>query len=170
MVNSSQDKIRVPRKTKMVMQKRTVVIVLAVASVLMIASVLALLSSTKTIPSAGTISAFRVLVYENDTTTPVITPFNFDSVANGSSTYRDIYVKNAAGNKNMSLSMTVDTWVGNPTNATDIGVTLTWNATGTLLAPNTGQHARLTLTVPDNAQTEAGLSFTVNINVVGTEA
>ena len=154
----------------MALQKKTVIAALAIASIMMIASVLALLTSTKQIPSTGTISAFKVAVYENDTTTPVITPFAFDSVSNGSSTYRDIYVKNQAGNKNMTLSMTVANWVADPVNSTTgVGVMLTWNYTSGILTPGSGELLRLTLSAADNAQTQAGLSFTVNINIIGTE-
>jgi len=153
----------------MALQKKTVIAALAIASIMMIASVLALLTSTKQIPSTGTISVFKVAVYENDTTTPVITPFAFDSVSNGSSTYRDIYVKNQAGNKDMTLSMTVDNWVAVPVNSTGIGVTLTWNYTSGTLTPGSGEGVRLTLSAADNAETKAGLSFTVNINRIGTE-
>jgi hypothetical protein len=154
---------------EMVMQKRTVAIALAVALMLMIASVLALLSSTKQVPTKGTISAFRVAVYENDTTTPVITPFYFDWVSNGSTTYRDIYVKNQQGAKSMTLSWTVTDWVAVPSNGSSIGVTLTWNYAGAILAPGDGQAVRLTLTAADNAATQTGLSFDVNINIIGTE-
>jgi len=155
----------------MALQKKTVIAALAIASIMMIASVLALLTSTKTVPSSGTISAFKVTVYEDDTTTLVITPFIFDSVSNGSSTYRDIFVKNAAGNKDMTLSMTTDTWVADPSNSSgpNLGVTLTWNYTSGILTPGSGELLRLTLSAADNAQTQAGLSFTVNINIIGTE-
>jgi len=155
----------------MALQKKTALAALAIAAIMMMAGVLALLSSTKQIPSSGTISAFRVAVYENDTITPVITPFAFDSVSNGSSTYRDIYVKNQAGNKNMTLSMTVDTWIAEPSNATgpDLGVTLAWNYTSGILTPGSGELLRLTLFAADNAETQAGLSFTVKIYIMGTE-
>jgi hypothetical protein len=153
----------------MTLQKKTVIAALAIATIMMIASVLALLTSTKTIPSSGTISAFKVTVYENDTTTLVKIPFAFDSVSNGSTTYRDIYVKNQAGNKDMTLSMTTDTWVADPDNSSDIGVTLTWNYTSGILNPGTGEGVRLTLSAANNAQTQDGLSFTVNINIIGTE-
>ena len=153
----------------MASQKKIVIVALTIAAIMMIASVLALLTSIKTIPSSGTISAFKVTVYENDTTTLVITPFAFDSVSNGSSTYRDVYVKNQAGNKNMTLSMTTDTWVADIANSTDIGVTLTWNYTSGILTPGNGEGVRLTLSAADNADTRTGLSFTVNINIIGTE-
>jgi hypothetical protein len=155
----------------MALQKKIVIAALAIASIMMIASVVALLTSTKTVPSSGTISAFKVTVYENDTTTLVITPFIFDSVGNGSSTYRDIFVKNAAGNKGMTLGMTTDTWVADPSNSSgpDLGVTLTWNYTSGVLTPGTGEGVRLTLSAADNTQTRTGLSFTVKINIIGTE-
>ena len=152
----------------MALQKKTAIVALAIAAIIMMASVLALLTSTKTIPSKGTIYAFKVAVYENDTTTPVATPFFFDNVNAGGETYRDIYVKNEAESKSLTLSMTVTDWSATPSNSSDIGVTLAWNHTGGAIAPGNGVNLRLTLTAADNEQTKNGLDFDININIIGT--
>lgn len=152
----------------MALQKRILVVALALVTIMMMASVWAFLTSMKTIPSKGSIYAFKVAVYENDTTTGVITPFLFDNLNPDSSTYRDIYVKNEAGDKNVTLSWTVGNWTAVPENSSDIGVTLTWNYDGNPIAHGTGTMVRLTLYAPNNAATQAGLSFDVRINITGT--
>jgi hypothetical protein len=78
-------------------------------------------------------------------------------------------VKNEAGNLNLSLSMTTNTWSATPTNTTTNVADVTWNKGGTVLAPGQNATAILTLTVADNAETQAGLSFDVNVKIIGDE-
>jgi hypothetical protein len=156
----------------MASQKKIVIAALAIASIMMIASVLALLTSTKTIPSSGTISAFKVGVYSDSGCTIPLTGITFDTVSAGYSTSETVYIKNNAviGGQSMNLSMTVTDWACTPANDTENVVTFAFNSTGIALAPTYSCAADITLTALDNNSTRTGLSFTgININIIGTE-
>lgn len=152
----------------MAMQKRFVVAALVIAAILMMATVLALLQSTKTVPSSGTIYAFKVAVYTDETASNPVFKVNWTTVNPGGSDTEDVYVKNEAGSLSMNLSMTTSGWSATPSNTTLVA-SLSWNATGTVLSAGTGTWARLTLAVEDNLETQTGLDFSVNINVIGDE-
>ncbi|HUW49266.1 MAG TPA: hypothetical protein VMW36_11035 [Patescibacteria group bacterium] len=156
----------------MASQKKIVIVALTVAAIMMMATVLATLLSTKTIPSSGTISAFKVDVYSDDGLTTPLTAIPFDTISAGYNTSKTVYIKNNAvlGGQSMSLSMTVTDWACTPANTTENVVTFAFNSTGTILAPTENCTATITLTALDNNSTRAGLSFTsININIIGTE-
>jgi len=154
----------------MASQKKMVIVALTIAAIMMMASVLALLTQTRTIPSSGTINPFKVGVYYNSACTNVLNAINWTNVNPGYSTTETVYVKNEA-NVNMILSWTVTDFATDlsPTNSTNV-VTLTWNATGVTLTPGTYTRADVTLSTPDNAETQKGFNITaMNINIIGTE-
>ena len=156
----------------MALQKKTVIAALVIASIMMIASVLALLTSIKTIPSSGTISAFKVGVYSNAGCTIPITEITFDTISPSYSTIKTVYIKNdgPVGGQSLSLSMTVPSWACTPMNTTEDVVTIAFNSTSTVLAPTVSCAANITLTALDNDSTKTGLSFTdISINIIGTE-
>jgi hypothetical protein len=159
----------------MASQKKIVIAALVVALIMMMASVVALLTSTKTIPSSGTISAFKVGVYTDGTYGTSLTALAFDPISPGYSTIKTIFIRNDApsGGKSMNLSMTVTNWNAScsPLNATYNVVTFDFNQTGTVLAPTYGVAANITLTALVNNETQAGLTFSnvLNINIIGTE-
>jgi archaellum component FlaG (FlaF/FlaG flagellin family) len=154
----------------MASQKKTVIVALTIAAIMMMASVLALLTQTKTIPSSGTINPFKVGVYYNSACTNVLNKINWTNVNPGYSTTETIYVKNEA-NVNMILSWTVTDFATDlsPANSTNV-VILTWNATGVTLTPGTYTRADVTLSTPDNTETQKGFNITImNINIIGTQ-
>lgn len=156
----------------MASQKRALLAALALCAMIMMATVLATLLSTKTIPSSGTISAFKVVVYSDSGFTTELTAITFDTISAGYNTNKTVYIKNNAttDGRSMSLSMTVPSWTCSPLNTTMNVVTIAFNSTGTVLAPQSGCAANITLTALDNVLTNAGLSFTnIDINIVGTE-
>jgi hypothetical protein len=158
----------------MASQKKAVIAALVIASIMMIASVLALLTSTKTIPSSGTISAFKVGVYSDAECTIPLTAIAFGSVSPSYNTNQTMFIKNdsPSGGKSLSLSMTIPNWnaVCTPLNTTYNVVTFVFNQTGTVLAPTNSVAANITMTALENAETQAGLSFTsLSINIIGTE-
>jgi hypothetical protein len=156
----------------MASQKRAILAALALCAMIMMATVLATLLSTKTIPSSGTISAFKVVVYSDSGFTTELTAITFDTISAGYNTNKTVYIKNNAttGGRSMSLSMAVPSWTCSPPNTTMNVVTIAFNSTGTVLAPQAGCAANITLTALDNVLTNAGLSFTnIDINIVGTE-
>jgi len=157
------------RRKRMALNKKYLAAALAIVAVMMMTTVLALLQTSKTVPSSGTISAFKVGVYADSALTDPLYKINWTNVNPGNSTTQTIYVKNEAGNLNLSLSMTTNTWSATPTNTTTNVATVTWNKGGTVLAPGQNATAILTLTVADNAETQAGLSFDVNVKIIGDE-
>jgi hypothetical protein len=155
----------------MAMQKRTVIVALSIATVMMVASVLAIMTSSKTIPTSGTINAFKVGVYSDAGCNTPLSSITFDTISPGYNTNKTIFIRNDAtsGGKSMSLSMTVTDWACNPTNSSTV-VYIAFNSTGTTLAPTVSCAADITLTALDNNETKTGLSFTnININIFGTE-
>jgi hypothetical protein len=156
----------------MALQKKTVIAALVIALIMMVASVVALLTSTKTIPSSGTISAFKVGVYSNAGCTIPLTGITFDTISPSYNTNKTVYIKNdgPSGGKSLSLSMTVTNWACTPQNTTENVVTIAFNSTSTVLAPTVSCAANITLTALDNDSTKTGLSFTdISINIIGTE-
>jgi hypothetical protein len=156
----------------MALQKRIILAALTIAANMMIATVLATLLSTKTIPSSGTISAFKVGVYSDVGCTTPVASITFDTISAGYNTIVPVYVKNEAvtGGQSMDLSMTITNWASIPSYTMESVVTIVFNPTSTTLAPQESTAATITLTALDNAETEAGLTFTnININIIGTE-
>lgn len=151
------------------MQKRFVIVALAIATTLLMVTAFALLTTTRTVPSTGTIYAFRVTVYANEACTDQVYQINWTTINPGGTDVKDFYVKNDAGNLGMDLSMATSGWSGNPTNTTDVA-TLTWNATSHHLAAGESACAEFTLAIADNAETQAGLTFSFDVNVTGDEA
>jgi hypothetical protein len=157
----------------MALQKRIILAALTLASIFLIATVLATLLTTKTIPSSGTISAYKVGVYQEAACTNPVTSITFDQVSPSYNTNYTIFIKNDSpiGGKSFSLSMTIPTWTCTPQNVSYNVALFTFNQTGTILAPQEYCAANITLSAPDNAETEAGLTFSsININIIGTES
>ena len=155
----------------MAMQKRTVIVALSIAAMMTVAGVLALMTSSKTIPTSGTINAFKVGVYSDSGCSTPLSTITFNTVSPGYSTDQTVFIRNDAtsGGKSMSLSMTVTNWACTPSNSTNV-VTIAFNSTGVTLAPTVSCAANITLTALDNDETKTGLSFTnININIFGTE-
>jgi len=155
----------------MAMQKRTVIVALSIAAMMMVASVLAIMTSSKTIPSSGSINAFKVGVYSNAGCTTPLDSITFDTISPGYNTNKTVFIRNDAtsGGKSMSLSMTVTNWGSTPPNGSTV-VYIAFNSTGVTLAPTISCAANITLTALDNDETKAGLSFTdIDINIFGTE-
>ena len=156
----------------MALQKKIVLAALTMGAIMLMATVLATLLSTKTIPSSGTISAFKVVVYSDSGFTTELTSITFDTISAGYNTNKTVFIKNNAttGGRSMSLSMTVPSWTCSPLNTTMNVVTIAFNSTSTILAPQAGCAANITLTALDNELTNAGLSFSnIDINIIGTE-
>jgi len=153
----------------MAMNKKYLAAALAIVAVMMMTTVLALLQTSKTIPSSGTIYAFKVNIYTDETGNTLIDTITWANVNPGGSATKDVYVRNDAGSLTLILSMTTDTWIATPSNSSDLGVTITWNCTAQELTPTQGVWARLTLTVPDNLETQKGLDFDVGIKIIGDQ-
>jgi hypothetical protein len=151
----------------MASRKKIVFAALAIAAIMTIASVFAFLTSTKTIPSSGTISSYRVGVYTNESCTTQVPSITFNQINPGGTDAQTVWIRNDAASSKMTLSMTTSDW--SSTNATYDVVTLTFNQTGTVLNPGAKVPANLTLTADDDAETRDGLSFTMKINIIGTE-
>ena len=159
----------------MAKQKTIILTALALGSIFLMATVLATLLSTKTIPSSGTISAYKVGVYTDATYTTSLTGITFAQISPSYNTNYTIFIKNdsPSGGKSFSLSMSIPNWntACSPLNTTYNVALFTFNQTGTVLAPQGTCAANITLTAPDNAETEAGLTFTnLSINIIGTES
>jgi hypothetical protein len=158
----------------MAMQKRTVIIALSIAAMMMVAGVLAIMTSSKTIPSSGSINAFKVGVYLDSGCNNAIDSIAFDTISPGYNTNETIFIRNDAtsGGKSMSLSMTITNWNAScsPLNQTYNVATFYFNSTGVTLAPLASCEAYITLTALDNNETKNGLTFTnLGINIIGTE-
>ena len=153
----------------MALQKKYIAVALAIIAAMMATTVVALLQTSKTIPSSGTISAFKVGVYANTALDDPLYKVNWTNVNPGSNTTQTIYVKNEAGSLSLNLSMTPESWSATPTNATTVAY-LTWDKGGTELAAGENVTAVLTLLVLDNNQTQTGLTFDVNIKIIGDES
>jgi hypothetical protein len=156
------------RRKRMALNKKYLAAALAIVAVMMMTTVLALLQTSKTVPSSGTISAFKVGVYSNVGCTIPMTTITWTAVNPGDSTGQVIYVKNEASSLTLSLSMTPEAWSATPVNATAVAY-VSWNITATVLAPGQNATATVTLTVTDNAETQFGLSFDVNVKIIGDE-
>jgi len=156
----------------MTSRKRTMVISFAVAALMMTVIVFAALRSTKTVPSTGTVYAFKVSVYTDETGNTPVDSFIWNNVNPGLSTTKDVFVRNDAGSLPMTLTITTDdcvAQVGTPpvTNTSDIGMTITWNITSYPLTAGSGVWVQMTLAVPDNTETVKGLTFDLPINFIG---
>ena len=156
----------------MASRKRTIAISLVVAAIMMTAIAIAALRSTRTIPTSGTVYAFKVQVYTDETNNIEKETIPFTNVNPGGTDTEDVYVKNDAGDLPMRVSITTgdcDAHVGGlPThNISDVGISITWNVTDYTLNKGQGVWARLTLTVLDNAETQKGVTFDVPINFIG---
>jgi hypothetical protein len=152
----------------MTFQKKFVAAALMIIAVMMITTVVAILQTSKTIPSSGTIYAYKLGIYSDSGCNTPISTINWATVNPGGSTQQVIYVKNEAGNLKMELSMETPGWSPTPSNSTAV-VFLGWDKTATKLDPNTSTMATVSLVVADNAETQAGLTFDVSIKIVGTE-
>jgi hypothetical protein len=152
----------------MATKKKLLAAALAIIALMTITVVVALLQSSKTIPSSGTIYAYKVVVYANSGLTNQLDKINWTTVNPGGSTTQTIYVKNEAGNLNMILSMEITGWSPTPANTTNV-VYFGWNQTGTTLTPGQSTTALVSMVVPDNSETQTGLSFDVSIRIIGTE-
>ena len=152
----------------MASQRKIVAAAVAIISVLAITTAWALLQTSKTIPSTGTIYSYKLGVYTDIGCTIPISQINWTTVNPGGTTNQVVYVRNEAGNLNMNLSMQVNTWTPSPANSTNVA-TIAWDKTGTVLTPGTNSTATITLSVVDNAETQAGLTFTVNIKIIGDQ-
>ena len=157
---------------EMALQKKIVLAALTICAIMLMATVLATLLSTKTIPSTGTISAFKVVVYSDSGFNTELPTITFDTISAGYNTNKTVYIKNNAttGGRSMRLSMTVTNWACTPPTTMESVVTFAFNSTDTILAPQAGCAANITLTALDNGLTNAGLSFSnIDINIIGTE-
>jgi hypothetical protein len=152
----------------MALNKKLFTAALAIIALMTITVVVALLQTSKTIPSSGTIYAYKVGVYSDPSLTTPLSSITWETVNPGGSTNQTIYVKNEAENLTMTLSMDTSSWSPSPANTTNV-VYFGWNQTGTVLAPGADATALVTMIVPDNAETQTGLSFNVNIDIIGTE-
>ena len=149
-------------------KKKVFVAALAIIALMTITVVVALLQTSKTIPSSGTIYAYKVGVYSDSALTNSISKINWTTVNPDGNTTQTIYVKNEAGNLNMTLSMEITDWTPTPTNSTNV-VYFGWDQTGTELTPGQNATAIVTMIVLDNAETQTGLFFDVNVKIIGTE-
>ncbi len=153
----------------MALNKKYIAAALAIVAVLMMTTVLALLQTSKTIPSSGTISAFKVGVYSDVGCTTPISTITWTTVNPGDTTTQTIYVKNEASSLTLSVSMTPEGWSASPANATVVAY-VSWNVTvGTQLAHGASLAALLTLTTVNNTETQTGLNFNVNVRIVGDQ-
>jgi hypothetical protein len=149
------------------------VISLAVVALMTVLVVFAL-TSTKTVPSHGTVSAFKLSTYTDATHTVALDTFDWNTVNPGGSTYKDVYVMNDGGDLAMAISITYGDCLAHigasPThNVTGIGMTITSDLPpSTSLNKGAGILVRFTLTVPDNADTQLGVVFDVPISFIGT--
>lgn len=150
------------------MQKRFAIIALAMVAALFTVIVIAQLTTTRTVPSTGTIYAFKVTVYADEACTNQVFQINWTTLNPGGQDVQDFYVKNDAGSLTMSLSMTTSSWSATPANTTTVA-SLTWNATSAQLTSGESVCARFTLDVEDNAETQTGLDFDFDVNVTGDE-
>jgi hypothetical protein len=156
------------RRKRMALNKKYLAAALAIVAVMMMTTVLALLQTSKTVPSSGTISAFKVGVYANSGLSDPISKINWTAVNPGDTTTQTIYVKNEAGALTLSLSMTPEAWSATPTNQSAVAY-ITWDQQDTDLTPGQSVTAILTLQVLNNTETQTGLSFDVNIRIVGDQ-
>jgi hypothetical protein len=157
------------RRKRMALNKKYLAAALAIVAVMMLTTVWALLQTSKSIPSSGTISAFKVGVYSNVGCTIPMTTITWTAVNPGDSTNQVIYVKNEASSLTLSLSMTPEAWSATPVNATAVAY-VSWNITaGTQLTPGASLAALLTLTTVNNTETQTGLTFNVNVRIVGDQ-
>jgi len=157
------------RRKRMALNKKYLAAALAIVAVMMMTTVLALLQTSKTVPSSGTISAFKVAVYANPGLTNPISKINWTDVNPGDTTTQTIYVKNEAGALTLSLSMTPEDWSATPANTTTVAY-VSWNITaGTQLTPGASLAALLTLTTVNNTETQTGLNFNINVRIVGDQ-
>jgi len=157
------------RRKRMALNKKYLAAALAIVAVMMMTTVLALLQTSKTVPSSGTISAFKVGVYANPGLTDPISKINWTDVNPGDNTTQTIYVKNEAGALTLSLSMTPEAWSATPTANQSTVAYITWNQQDTDLTPGQNVTAILTLQVLNNTETQTGLNFDVNIRIVGDQ-
>jgi hypothetical protein len=91
------------------------------------------LTSTKTIPSSGTLNAFKVGVYTDDQFYNPVSTIAWADLNPGESTSQTVYVRNEAGDLSVKLSLSNSSWT--PSNANEY-LNITWNQQGTILAPS----------------------------------
>jgi hypothetical protein len=107
-------------------------------------------------------------VYANSGLSDPISKINWTAVNPGDTTTQTIYVKNEAGALTLSLSMIPEAWSATPVNQSTVAY-ITWDQQDTDLTPGQNVTAILTLQVLNNTETQTGLSFDVNIRIVGDQ-
>lgn len=124
----------------------------------------AALSASSTLGTTGTVTTSANLgVYSDSTCSTPITTIYWGSPAPGGTVTQTVYIKNTSNGLSLTLNMTTSNW--NPTTANG-PIAISWNQQGVNLQPGQVVTATLTLTVSSTISDIT--SFTVNINIGGT--
>ncbi len=126
------------------------------------AATFALIQRSFSVPTSGSVTAVNVGVYTDAFCTQDMTSISWGLVPPGGAVSRAAYVKNT-GNAPVTLSMAVVNW--NPS-AANGPITVTWDKTGTVLAP--GQSVNATITLSVSAGISGITDFSVSLVITGS--
>ena len=121
-----------------------------------------LLTTSQTVPTAGTVTAINVGVYNDLAFTQNCTSINWGTLSPGGQTTKTVYIKNT-GTVPATLSMTTANWAPSDASA---HLSLSWNRADYVLGVGASVPAVLTLTVSSNIDSITSFSF--NIVITGT--
>jgi archaellum component FlaG (FlaF/FlaG flagellin family) len=141
----------------------TAVVALVIIGIALSLTTFAVITTSQTVSSTGAVSTSANLgVYSDNACTTSLSSVNWGNLTPGGITTQTIYVKNT-GDLSLTLSMTTSSW--SPASANG-PITITWNQEGIRLSPGQSTTATLTLTVSSSIADIT--SFSVQINITGT--
>jgi hypothetical protein len=151
----------------MVSQKKTIVVVLVIASMMMIAGVLALIQSTKTIHSSGIVAGVNLGVFLDVNCINPVNSINWTDATPlnpGGSVTQQVYVENS-GTTDMTLGLSSSNWLPSGVNA---NLTLTWDKEGATVHTGVANATLATLTLTAISGFTTGTSFSFDVTITGS--
>jgi archaellum component FlaG (FlaF/FlaG flagellin family) len=121
------------------------------------------LTTSKTVSSSGRISALNVGVYKESACTQTATSIDWGNLTTGQTANVTLYIKNTGAAKE-TLGLSVNSW--SPTNSGQY-ITVTWNQSNTVLAPNQVVAASFTVNVSASISSSI-TTFSNKITITGT--
>ncbi|MFB3888047.1 MAG: hypothetical protein ACE14S_01030 [Candidatus Bathyarchaeia archaeon] len=140
---------------------------LTIAALILTVTSAAVLNSSQTLHSQGSVTPIvqtnpNIGVYSDSACTQNATSLDWGTLSPGGVTTKTVWVKNS-GTANATLSMTTTNW--SPAGASQY-ISLSWDRTGKVLAPNEVVQATLTLTV--SASVTGITTFSFDVVITGT--
>ncbi len=139
------------------------VVALVTIAVALTLTTYAAISTTQNLNTSGSVTTSANLnVYSDSGCTHPLSTIDWGTITPGENTTHTIYIKNTGEGLSLALSMTTSNW----SSGANGPLTLTWNKEDTKINPGESVAATLTLHVSSSIVDVS--SFSVQINITGT--